>query len=68
MARATCGTVVLADVDDLKAINDHYGHATGDRVLRHCVEVLRAALRPYDKPIAGDVHHQVRTQAAQLAT
>ena len=49
MARGTFGTVVVADVDDMKSINDNHGHVTGDRVLCHVVETLRAALRPYDK-------------------
>jgi|ERR1043166_3651872 diguanylate cyclase (GGDEF)-like protein len=49
MVRATFGTVVLADVDNLKMVNDHFGHSTGDRLLRRCADVLRATLRPYDK-------------------
>ncbi len=49
MARATFGTVVIADVDDLKGVNDRYGHAAGDRILRHCADALREGLRPYDK-------------------
>ncbi len=49
MARATFGTVVMADVDDLKAVNDRFGHAAGDRVLRQCADALREGLRPYDK-------------------
>lgn len=49
MARGTFGTVVMADIDDMKAINDSHGHVTGDRVLCHVVETLRATLRPYDK-------------------
>jgi diguanylate cyclase (GGDEF)-like protein len=49
MARGTFGTVVIADVDNLKAVNDAYGHAEGDRLLRQCADLLRVALRPYDK-------------------
>lgn len=49
MARGTFGTVVIADVDNLKAVNDSYGHAAGDRMLRACADRLRSALRPYDK-------------------
>jgi diguanylate cyclase (GGDEF)-like protein len=49
MARATFGTVVVADVDDLKLVNDRYGHAAGDQTLRRCAEALRATLRSYDK-------------------
>jgi diguanylate cyclase (GGDEF)-like protein len=44
-------TLVLADLDDFKAINDQHGHAAGDDVLREFAEVLRATLR--DSDIAG---------------
>jgi diguanylate cyclase (GGDEF)-like protein len=40
---------VIADVDNLKAVNDAHGHAAGDRLLRQCADLLRSALRPYDK-------------------
>lgn len=49
MVRATFGTVVLADLDNLKDVNDRYGHAAGDQLLRRCADVLRAGLRSYDK-------------------
>lgn len=49
MARGTFGTVVIADIDNLKAVNDAHGHAAGDRLIRQCADLLRAALRPYDK-------------------
>ncbi len=49
MVRATFGTVVLADLDNLKLVNDHFGHSAGDRILRRCADVIRATLRPYDK-------------------
>lgn len=49
MARATFGTVVIADVDNLKVVNDVHGHAAGDRIIRQCADLLRGALRPYDR-------------------
>jgi diguanylate cyclase (GGDEF)-like protein len=49
MARGTFGTVVIADLDNLKAVNDTHGHAAGDRLLRQCADLLRSTLRPYDK-------------------
>ena len=49
MARGTFGTIVIADLDNLKAVNDAYGHGAGDRLLRQCADLLRSALRPYDK-------------------
>jgi diguanylate cyclase (GGDEF)-like protein len=49
-ARRTDGQLVLAfvDVDGLKAVNDTYGHAAGDQLLRDLVDALRAGLRSYD--------------------
>jgi diguanylate cyclase (GGDEF)-like protein len=44
-------TLVLADLDDFKAINDQHGHATGDEVLREFAAVLRATVR--DSDLAG---------------
>jgi diguanylate cyclase (GGDEF)-like protein len=49
MARATFGTVVIADIDNLKQVNDQHGHAVGDLLIRRCADMLRSALRPYDK-------------------
>lgn len=40
--------VVLADLDDFKRVNDHYGHATGDAVLREFARVLRTSVREID--------------------
>lgn len=49
MARATFGAVVIADIDNLKLVNDQHGHGVGDLLIRRCADVLRSALRPYDK-------------------
>ncbi|WP_292252899.1 GGDEF domain-containing protein, partial [Mesorhizobium sp.] len=40
--------VVVFDLDGFKAINDQFGHAAGDEVLRVFAEVLCADLRPND--------------------
>lgn len=41
--------VMMADLDGFKQINDDFGHAEGDEALRRTAEVIRAALRPYDR-------------------
>ena len=42
------GSVLLIDVDDLKAINDNGGHRAGDAVLIAVAEVLRQRVRQSD--------------------
>ena len=43
--------LVIADLDDFKAINDRYGHPTGDDVLRQFATTLRQNVRDID--VAG---------------
>jgi diguanylate cyclase (GGDEF)-like protein len=40
--------LVVADLDDFKRVNDTYGHAAGDRVLRAFARVLDRELRDID--------------------
>lgn len=48
-ARAHRPVIALfLDVDDLKEINDQYGHAQGDRALQLVAQALRAACRSSD--------------------
>jgi diguanylate cyclase (GGDEF)-like protein len=41
-------TVVLADLDYLRVINNTYGHLAGDAVLKGVAEILRNFFRDYD--------------------
>jgi diguanylate cyclase (GGDEF)-like protein len=49
-------TVLFADVDRFKVVNDSFGHTVGDGVLLSISERLRAAVRPHDTVgrLAGD--------------
>lgn len=42
------GLLLYLDLDSFKAINDGYGHAAGDLVLRRVAEILRESVRETD--------------------
>jgi diguanylate cyclase (GGDEF)-like protein len=42
--------LIMADLDDFKAVNDDYGHQIGDDVLRTFADVVRTTVRAVDIP------------------
>jgi two-component system, cell cycle response regulator len=46
--RGTSLTTIIADLDRFKRVNDAYGHATGDEVLRQAAHVLAHSARSTD--------------------
>lgn len=42
-------TLVMVDIDHFKAVNDRFGHAMGDTVLRDVAQSLKNGMRPYDR-------------------
>lgn len=43
-------SVLMVDIDNFKQLNDRFGHATGDQVLKRIAEVIRHELRHQDLP------------------
>jgi diguanylate cyclase (GGDEF)-like protein/PAS domain S-box-containing protein len=47
-AEEKSAAVLMIDVDNFKVVNDSFGHATGDQVLRHLADLMREDLRKID--------------------
>ncbi|MFZ5809900.1 MAG: diguanylate cyclase domain-containing protein [Chloroflexota bacterium] len=49
-------SIIMIDVDDMKRVNDKYGHASGDLLLKNTADILRTVFRAEDviARIGGD--------------
>ena len=49
-------TVIIGDINGVKLVNDAFGHAQGDRLIRECASIIAACCRPGDTlaRIGGD--------------
>ena len=49
-------SIIIGDIDRFKATNDHYGHSTGDKLLREAAQLIKGAIRGEDviTRIGGD--------------
>ena len=62
--------VLFMDLNGFKRINDHHGHAAGDRVLKHVSERLKAMTRDVDTlcRLGGDEFLYLLVQAGDKAS
>lgn len=51
--QAAAGVLIMLDIDFFKKVNDTWGHAVGDQVLKHLSALLRQSLRLRNGDMAG---------------
>lgn len=44
----TSCSLLLLDIDHFKRVNDNFGHASGDKAIRHVADIANALCRDYD--------------------
>jgi two-component system cell cycle response regulator len=61
-------TVLMIDADGLKQVNDRYGHAAGDVLLRELVARIATQVRPYDAlgRLGGDEFLLIRSGRQEM--
>lgn len=61
--------LIFVDVDDLKSINDHFGHRYGDKVLQGVAKILDASFRTSDitARIGGDEFAVIAIEASKTS-
>ena len=61
--------VILFDINDMKRINDHFGHEKGDEALKRCYHCIREAFGPEGEcfRIGGDEFVYLTTHKQDLA-
>jgi diguanylate cyclase len=61
-------SLVMIDIDNFKAINDHHGHLIGDRVIRFVADVIRQNTKGQDTPARfGGEEYAILLPNTQLA-
>lgn len=43
-------SLIMADIDHFKHVNDYFGHPVGDQILRWLADIIRRDLRTLDRP------------------